>query len=108
VRVTGFFFADLEAAVAAEVPASKSAAIANTNIASVRLDMMYLLNAHAFAPASLRRSASDVQSRCPAHSANAALPGRAVLSRIDRSSARVPERRARFGLPARVSRPFWP
>jgi hypothetical protein len=36
---TGFFFAGLEAAVAADFPASSSAAIANTNIASVRLDI---------------------------------------------------------------------
>jgi hypothetical protein len=39
VRAAGFFFAGLEAAVAAEVPASTSATIANKIVASVRLDM---------------------------------------------------------------------
>ena len=39
VLVTGFFFAGLAAAVAAEVPANRSAAIANRSIDSVRLDI---------------------------------------------------------------------
>jgi hypothetical protein len=38
--MTAFLFVGFAAAVAAEVPASTSATIANTNIASVRLDMM--------------------------------------------------------------------
>jgi hypothetical protein len=40
VLMTAFLFVGFAAAVAAEVPASTSATIANTNIASVRLDMM--------------------------------------------------------------------
>jgi hypothetical protein len=39
VLAAGFFFGGLEAAVAAEVPANTSATIANTIIASARLDM---------------------------------------------------------------------
>jgi hypothetical protein len=39
VLAAGFFFGGLDAAVAAEVPANRSATIANTIIASARLDM---------------------------------------------------------------------
>jgi hypothetical protein len=48
VLVTGFFFVGLAAAVAAEVPAKRSAAIASRIIDSVRLDMS--LSPQALAP----------------------------------------------------------